>query len=73
MRSLAGAIVVLAGSVLAGASVVAEELARNGNHFVGVLTSFAEFGGAVLIIGGLIVFVADLFSGLFPSVRPSEP
>ena len=73
MRILAGAIIVLAGSVLVGASVVAEELARNGNHFAGLITSFAEIDGTVLMIGGLIVFVADVFAGWFPAVRPPEP
>jgi hypothetical protein len=35
MRGLTGAIVVLAGSVLVGMSIVADELAQNGNHFGG--------------------------------------
>jgi hypothetical protein len=73
MRAIGAAIVILAGSVLAGAAVVAEEVAKNGNHFAGAPTGFAEFGGLVLIGGGLVLFAADVAASLFGPNRQSEP
>ena len=56
MRSMAGAVVVLAGSVLAAAGEVVPALPRGGK------AEGASVGGTILILIGLAVFVLGLFS-----------
>jgi len=54
-RSIAGAIVLLAGAVLIGTSLIADIIARNGhaaNQFGGIVTAW----GVVMAIVGLVLF-----------------
>lgn len=63
MRMLAGAVLVLAGSVLAGAGVLAEVLfvtsPQRGGAGVPAATGFAQYGGLLVGVAGLVV----LFTG----------
>jgi hypothetical protein len=70
MRAVTGAIVVLAGSVLAGASVLAQELVPAiGNRWAGTASMWAGLGGMALILGGLALLVA----GMLADSRPPTP
>lgn len=62
MRALAGAIVVLAGSVLAGAGAVARALPRSSNAIGGGEAGYAGFFGAVLVLVGLVILAFGLLS-----------
>ena len=62
MRALTGSIVILSGSVLAGAGAVACALPRSNNAIVGGEAGYAVFFGAVLILIGLVILAFGLLS-----------
>jgi hypothetical protein len=64
MHAIAGSIVILAGSVLAGASVIALELPNSNNRFPVASSGFAGVGGVILIVAGFVVLVTGMIDGV---------
>jgi hypothetical protein len=64
MQAIAGSIVILAGSVLAGASVIAQELPNMNSRFPVASSGVAGVGGVFLILVGLVVLVTGMVSGV---------
>jgi protein-S-isoprenylcysteine O-methyltransferase Ste14 len=74
MRAVTGAIVVLAGSVLAGASVLAQELVPAiGNRWASTPSIWAGLGGMTLIIVGLALLVAGMQADSRPPSSSAPP
>lgn len=64
MRALAGPVVVLAGAVLIGASVLTQELTPAiGRQYAGAPSGLAGLGGLALLGFGPVQIVIDLAAG----------